>query len=311
MHSQKPLTSQIFKPSDSLSQQRLNFSYASTGVAYSAVGYGLYNLWYKEYNQSSFHLFNDWNEWRNVDKMGHVSSAYIQSLAGYRIAKWSGVSDNKSIWYGVGLGTISQLGIEIMDGYSTEWGFSIPDMASNILGVGLFALQQNYWKDQKIIMKISNVTRSYPEEFILPSNGMGPSVSLQERAKDLYGTNYAQRFFKDYNSQTIWLSFDVSSLLLPNQNWPEWLNLAVGYGAENMFGGFSNSWQTNAYQYSLSSELYPRYSQFFLALDIDFYKIRTKSPFVNTFLDIINSFHIPSPTIEFNTLGEVHFHFFM
>ena len=37
---------------------------------------GLHNLWYKKYPQSSFHFFNDFNEWNQIDKIGHVYSSY-------------------------------------------------------------------------------------------------------------------------------------------------------------------------------------------------------------------------------------------
>ena len=46
---------------------------------------------------------------------------------------------------------------------------------------------------------------------------------------------------KDYNGQTYWLSANLKSFF-PGSNIPPWLNVAIGYGADGMFGGFENKW---------------------------------------------------------------------
>ncbi len=44
---------------------------------------GLYSAWYSNYPQTNFHFFNDNNEWKQVDKVGHAYSAYIESYGKY------------------------------------------------------------------------------------------------------------------------------------------------------------------------------------------------------------------------------------
>src|SRR5688500_6943502 len=44
-------------------------------LGYGGVMAGLYTAWYTDYPQTSFHTFNDWPEWKQVDKVGHVYSA--------------------------------------------------------------------------------------------------------------------------------------------------------------------------------------------------------------------------------------------
>ena len=39
---------------------------------------------------------------------------------------------------------------------------------------------------------------------------------------------------------------------------PKWLNVAVGYGAENMFGGCENEWAVDDDMFMLSDDTYPR-----------------------------------------------------
>ena len=41
---------------------------------------------------------------------------------------------------------------------------------------------------------------------------------------------------KDYNAQTYWFSANLKSFF-PEIKFTAWLNVAVGYGAEGMFGG--------------------------------------------------------------------------
>lgn len=149
-------------------------------------------------------------------------------------------------------------------------------------------------------MKVSSTFRSYPDEIVTGTNGT--NISLSERAKDLYGKNIFQTFLKDYNAQTIWLSVNIKSFLKEDNRFPKWLNIATGYGAENMYGGFRNEWDEDdpAEHFEIAHNLYPRYRQVYLAPDIDLSKIKVKSRFLQTLLSMANIFKIPSPAIEFN-----------
>ena len=89
---------------------------------------------------------------------------------------------------------------------------------------------------------------------------------------------------------------------------PKWLNIAVGYGAENMFGGYSNTWDVNGVMFDAFEDQFPRYKQFYISLDADLSRIDTGSPFLRTLLDILNIVKLPFSTLEINTLGEVKFH---
>ena len=54
-----------------------------------------------------------------------------------------------------------------------------------------------------------------------------------------------------------------------------------------------------------------RVRQFYLSLDIDFTKIPVKSNALKAFLEMINIIKIPFPAVEFNTGGEVKWHWLM
>ena len=74
-------------------------------------------------------------------------------------------------------------------------------------------------------------------------------MTIKERIADLYGTNFFETFIKDYNGQTTWASFNIKAFMSPEQKAkspiPDWLNIAVGYGGDNMFGGFANEWNAD------------------------------------------------------------------
>jgi hypothetical protein len=300
--------SSFFTPSDTFNQKRFNYAIGISAATYTGFSIGLYNTWYKQYPQEGFHIFNDWGEWNNMDKVGHLYTAYFQGVLCYKGAKWTGLSDNKSIMVGVICGGLFQTTIEMMDAFSSEWGFSLTDMGANIAGLGLFALQQKYWGEQKIMIKVSSFPKKYDDYLVVGSNGT--SISLQDRADNLFGASFAEKYLKDYNAQAYWASINVNSFLPRNNKWPDWLNVALGYGADNMFGGFENEWETEGEQFVLPKDAYPRVHQFYLGLDFDLTKVKTKNNFLKGLLSIFNIFKAPSPALEINSRGEVSFHIF-
>jgi hypothetical protein len=295
--------------SDSLNPKRFYPAATFSIVAYTGFSYGLYQAWYKEFDQGNFHFFNDSGAWESMDKVGHGYTAYFQGVLGYKGASWTGLNKNNSILTGMLMGTIFQGTIEVMDGFADKWGFSSYDMLFNFGGTIAFSAQQYFWDEQRISFKISSHPVTYPDENISSLDGL-QMTSLNNRASSLFGDSYMAKYLKDYNGQTYWMSVNPASFLAENTRFPSWLNIAVGYSAENLFGGFENEWKEGNASFVLDQNVYPRYQQFFLALDYDFWQIRTKWAFANTILDILNIFKLPAPAIEFNSLGEVKLHLF-
>ncbi|NNE25805.1 MAG: DUF2279 domain-containing protein [Saprospiraceae bacterium] len=117
----------------------------STISAYTAGATTLYFSWYKNYDQRSFHFFNDWQEWEQVDKLGHAYSTYAQTYLLHEAFLWSGQSEKKALRNGAWIALGFQTSIEIMDAFSTGWGFSLADMGFNLIGSGSYMLQENLW----------------------------------------------------------------------------------------------------------------------------------------------------------------------
>jgi len=299
-------TQSFLVPADTLNKKRFNTALAFTATTYTAFSVGLYNIWYRKFDQGPFHLYNDLGEWGHMDKLGHVHTAYLQGVLCYQGARWTGLNKKKSILTGMICGTLFQSTIEVMDGFSSKWGFSLPDIAANVTGTSVFALQQHYWDEQRISIKVSSIPKQYSRSAIYSNDGSAFS-SADDRANDLFGNNYFEQFLKDYNAQTYWASVNVHSFLADGNKWPQWLNVAVGHSAENMYGGYNNTWEEGGKTFSLDNE-FPRYHQFFLGFDVDLPKLKPKNPFLKTICSVFNIFKIPSPALEINTQGEIKFH---
>ena len=294
------------EPSDSFDKKRFWTLLGTGATIHTGALLLLNNVWYAQYPRSSFHYFDDHGEWMQIDKAGHVLTAYTATKWAYNAVRWSGMKNKNATLVAMSTGMLFQTSLEVLDGFSTEWGFSWSDMLANTSGCALFGFQQAVWDEQRIILKISNTPRNYSTTPIRSTDGLKTS-SLRERANDLYGDNYTQTFFKDYNALTFWLSFNPNSFN-KNGRFPTWLNIAIGYGADNMFGGYNNQWPTAKPEFILSNKDFPRYRQLYVSLDIDLSRIKTKSKLLNTVLKTINFIKIPSPTLEFNSLNQIKFH---
>lgn len=291
-----------------LHKGRFRTAVAGGIVLYTGAVVGLNELWYKETKRTSFHLFNDSKEWQQMDKAGHMFTTYFEADYTYHVARWTGMKRNPGIWTGALVAMGLQTTLEVLDGFSSDWGFSMYDMAFNLAGASFWAGQQAIWDDQRIRMKVSATHRNYPAD---PIAGVpGGTYKLQQRAHDIFGETILQSFLKDYNAQTIWLSVNIHSFMKPESRFPKWLNAAVGYGAENMFGGFGNVWGSEGNTFQTSEVEYPRYRQLVFSPDIDLTKINIKSKVLKTVFGVLNIFKFPAPALVLNGKGGVKWDWF-
>lgn len=280
---QNPIES-FLKPSDTLNKKRLKTLVISEAVIGSATLIGLNQVWYADYPRTNFHFINDNAEWLQMDKAGHVFSAYHLGSFGANALKWSGASRKSQLIYGSTLGLAFMTTVEVFDGYSANWGASWGDVAANVSGTALYVSQELLWKEQRIVPKFSFHTTPYASA--------RPNV---------LGSSIQEQILKDYNGQTYWLSANINSFT-KSSSIPKWLNIAFGYGAEGMITG--NDELVNTVFLPESK----RFRQFYLSLDVDLTKIETKSHFVKTLLTVFNSIKIPAPTLEIKGSGGSKFH---
>ena len=254
--------------------------------------YSLNKAWYANYPRTKFHLYNDWKEWQHMDKAGHAWSTYQISEQTSKLWQWSGVEKKKAVLIGSLSGMAYLSIVEILDGYSDKWGFSIPDIMANTSGAAVYLGQELLWNQQRIRIKLSY----HPVQY----------GALKGRADELFGSGEVEKLLKDYNGQTYWASINIKSFF-PESRFPSWFNLALGYGAERMLGGYRNTW-TDASGSIFSRNEILRYKKFMISADVDLTKIKTKNKVLKTAFSLVNVLKIPAPAISLNTNGKASFY---
>lgn len=283
-YSQNSQFGDFFKASDSLNVRRQSTVVIFETVLATGTLIGLNQLWYSDYPRSNFHFINDNSQWLQMDKVGHAFSSYHLGRLGSEMLQWSGASKQKQLFYGAGLGFAFLTAVEVLDGYSSQWGASTGDIIANASGTALFISQELLWNEQRIIPKFSFHTT--------------PFANLRPEA---LGSSFSEQILKDYNGQTYWISVNMHSFFKESKI-PKWFNLALGYGADGMITG--NTQNTGTFSASNPE----RFRQFYLSLDVDLKKIQTNSAFLKTIFSLVNTLKIPAPTIELRSHGAPKYH---
>lgn len=244
----------------------------------------LYLTWYKPYSFGGFHFFDDGREWQMSDKLGHFTTAYSLTSFTWQLFENSPSSLRRNISTLIPL--IFLTNIEIFDGFSKGWGFSVWDFGANVSGSALFLLQQNLWDEQYLIPKFSFHSTTYAKH-----------------RPELLGSNSAERILKDYNGQTYWLSIP---LYVTGLNLPPWLCVSLGYNASGMLGARSNNWTKDGFNFDYSH--IPRTSTGLLSLDIDLMKLPFKGRSWKLLSSGLRWVKIPLPALAWSNQHGWNFH---
>jgi hypothetical protein len=221
------------------------------------------NGWWKD-NRAPFHFQEDLNYGMWVDKIGHFYGATALTFMFSKAFQWANLSDRSSLWLGAGGAIAFQTYIEIEDGFS-KWGFDRVDFAADVAGA-LYPVAQHY----SPFLQNFNFKFSYHPSALLDNPG-GIGFRGQKHL-----------FFDDYEGQTLWMSVRVNGLLPKSVEplWPDWLCIAVGYGARDI----------------ASPAPYP---VVILSFDYDMTKIIPEtSDFLRTLGQAVNFIHLPAPAVR-------------
>ncbi len=289
------------RPQDTAALKRPGLTVAAgLGSAYGPAMIGLNQYWYKGFERSAFHFFDDRDEWLQMDKAGHFFSAFQLGSKGSALYRRAGLPPKKAALASFLSANLMMAGIEVLDGFSAAWGASLYDLAFNLGGSGLAYGQALLWKEERITVKISYRREKFPLE-------------LQPRVEALYGRSLPERILKDYNGLIIWAGFNIHDFLPADSRFPAWLNISAGYGASGLLGARANRWCSSS---GISPEDcdpadliirddIPRLRQFYLSPDIDFRKIPHRKKWQGTLLGILNIIKFPAPALELNSDGKV------
>ncbi|MBC7448153.1 MAG: DUF2279 domain-containing protein [Hymenobacteraceae bacterium] len=246
------------------------------GSGSAAVISGLGATWYTG-QKSSFHWFNDAHEWAQLDKVGHVWGAFQESRAAVDRLRWAGLSRRDALLWGAPVGLVLQGAIEYFDGRSPGYGASATDLAANAVGTALFAGQVALWDHPRLWPK------------------MGVHLTpFAKRRPNTLGANVPARLLKDYNGQTHWLTADIGAFLGSGTRWPRWLQIAVGYGAENLVYGAPEQNRAAGFR---------TVRQFYLGPDVHLMNVRTRSKVLRRLFYVLSIVRLPAPALEVRSTG--------
>jgi uncharacterized protein YfiM (DUF2279 family) len=257
---------------------RLKSVILTESVLYAGTMSLLATQWYSKDDRQDFHTFNDNDQWLQMDKIGHVFSAYQTGRLGIDVLQWAYVEDRKAAIYGGSLGFLFLSGVEVLDGFSAEWGFSWGDFGANAFGAGMAISQELLFGKQIALIKFSY----HPTDF-------------REYRPTVLGETEQAGILKDYNGQTYWLSLNLKDITQA-EYLPSWVSISGGYSGTGMFGGSENP-TMNAEGLSIPNV--HRRRQYYLSLDIDLERIKTKSKFLKTAFKAMNFIKVPLPTVRF------------
>lgn len=260
----------------------------SGGIIYALSLLWLSSAWYNSY--TSFHFFDDLFEWEYLDKLGHFFTSFYLGLFAYKTfgdpQNLNPSLQRKWICFS---GFALLLPIEILDGFSMNYGASVFDLAVNLFGS---AFCYGY---------VSNkIVSAAAPKFSFHA------TALSLMRPDMLGATFAQQVLKDYNGQTYWLSIDINSIS-GRKLFPDWLLLTIGYGAEGLLGGHDNIWQ-NTDGKTIDYSNIARTKRFFVSVDVNTAAFRGRGRLYNYLFAPFVLLKFPAPAIEINMERGIVFH---
>jgi hypothetical protein len=210
---------------------------------------------------------------KEIDKLGHFYSGRIISDLYVRAIRWSGKTEQESLLWGGILGTAVHGFIEVKDGYSPTWGFSMYDWVSGSLGSFY-----PYFQSKSRFLNALDIKYSY-----YPRSNFYYDF-INRRGND---------FFDDYMNATFWFTFNPKRYK-PTSSWPKWLGISAGIGVDENLNNYNlrmpggnADWGKGGYE-------------FYLAPDIDFKGLLPKRPFWQGLGQALNYVKFPTPAIRFS-----------
>lgn len=264
----------FLKPSDTLNIQRRNSVILFESIVFVGGIIQLNKIFNKDHFSTNCTFINDNSTCLQMDKAAHIFTSYQIGNMSYNLLNWAGVSKKNKLIYGAGMGFVFLTTAEVIDGFSKDSNASYGDIVANAGGTSLFVFQDLLWDEQRIVPKFS-----FHSSRFVSSNIKTMKTQIES----------------EFDGQTFWLSANIQSFFKKSKV-PKFLNIAFGYGVENL----DNS--------TLNTNVEP-YRQLFLSLDVDLTRIKTNSHLLKTLFSVFNTIKVPAPTIEFSRNNQLKWHF--
>lgn len=253
-------------------RQKKNTPYL-IGGSVTAIGGGVFYLmrkaWWTE-QSTSFHFDKDrdYKYANNLDKLGHFQGG-IWAADFYNYAfKQMGYTNKQSGLYALAMTVGFQTLIEIKDGFSPNWGFSVGDVSAGALG-GLWIIGKQH----------SEFIRQTDFKFSYWVHSTKYFQVASHKVKIFHAD--------DYLNQIYWFSTPINYLTANKiKGLPDWLNVSVGFGID------ADTWSSK-----VSGE--GGKWEFFIAPDINLEKLfKPKKVFWQKVAHTFNYIKFPMPTLQ-------------
>ena len=241
------------------------FGVASLTLVAYAAAYGLvFAKGWWENEERGFHFENDFDYALNLDKFGHFAAGVVLGEGFYEGYRWAGTSEFQAYLFAGLSAMMTHVAIDVKDGYSPEWGFSVFDVLSGTLG-GFDPMAERYVP----VFKYVDLKWSY-----------------WINTKAYYRQSHTGVFTDDYCNQTFWASFKPYRLLPASVRayYPSWLAIAAGLSIDE--GVFIKHYEGTPHR------------EVYIALDYDLEAFRPQSRMARTLIKSLNYFKLPAPAIQ-------------
>jgi hypothetical protein len=251
-------------------------------VDYTAFKY-FDRAWYQNTKQDNIRWLRDWygDAYLDLDKGGHFMSGLFMARTLTEAYSWTGFGHKSAAVLGTVTSWAGLMQVEMRDAYFANWGFSIPDFFYNTLGASVPLIHTLVPATQAVNFKFSY----HPSRLYL---------NHEDRAAQ--GQPHTDFIIDDYEGMTFWMTFAVNNVLWgrAEEAWPDYLGLALGYGATGLHG--SNVKSKGRFKYY--KDLPDARPEFFLSFDYDARYLPGKGPFWSFFKERLNFIHFPSPALR-------------
>lgn len=231
-------------------------------------------------NRGTFHFAEDGKYAMYIDKAGHFYGTFLSSYVLSQTLIECGLSYNWACAVGGLLGLGYTTYVEVLDGFSRDWGFCPSDFYADIAGA-LYFLGYSH------ISFLQNFTPKF--------------MYFPPRWFNSYSRKPSTMFIDDYSAHTFWISVNVYNLLPKEVKsfYPRWLDISVGFAVRNLCDPLNPANNCNP---NVSEPVYHFVwgnRKIILALDYDLVKLLPDgSPFWNWLKQSLNYFKLPSPALE-------------
>jgi hypothetical protein len=197
-----------------------------------------------------------------------TADAYVDAC------RWIGMTEKQSAWWAFGMSTGLQAVIEVKDGFSPSYGFSVFDITTGSVGALMPVL-----KLRSDFMKNSDLKFSYWQR----------SLKYFDARAGIINT-VPPFHIDDYINQTYWMSTNLRYLLGEKAPWvPDWLNLSIGWGID------AATWNIDPTDPGTGGK-----PELYLAPDIDLLRLfKPRKAFWKLTLKRLNYLKVPMPTLQF------------